>query len=224
MATPKMSFWSAENATKAYIRTMNMAKGEDVKELNGAEFVSALAAGNNARFTVVACAGPVDSITLALAAASQQTGGRVICILPENYSRSNLSLVSSSNGMHVEFVVGDAQELILNKYREADFIAVDCNLDHHEEIFRSVEGSGRVMNTVVLGYNAFGKPSWRSGTGLRINLLPIGEGLLMTRIPVKKIVSNGVQKRGNWIVKVDKCTGEEHFFRVRSSPRSVIEA
>ncbi|RAL52216.1 hypothetical protein DM860_016065 [Cuscuta australis] len=217
MAT-KMS-WSAENATQAYITTMNMARGEDA---NGAEFVSALAAGNNARCTVVACSSHADSITLALAAASHQTGGRVVCILPEAglLEASRVSLDSSV----VEFVVGDAEELLSGEYREADFVAIDCNLESHEGIFKSVQGSGRPSNTVVLGYNAFGKRSWRS-SGLRISLLPIGEGLLMTRIAgAKKSTVMGMEKRGRFVVKVDKCTGEEHFFRVRSTPRPVIQA
>ncbi|RAL52217.1 unnamed protein product [Cuscuta campestris] len=221
MATKMSCSWSAENATKAYIRTMNMARAEDANQLNGAEFVSALAAGNNARYTVVACSGHADSITLALAAASHQTGGRVVCILPEAglLEASRLSL-----GSNIEFLVGDAQELLSGDYRDADFIAIDCNLENHEEIFKSVQGSGRQCNTVVLGYNAFGKRSWRSSS-LRISLLPIGEGLLMTRIAsAKKSGVVGMEKRGRFVVKVDKCTGEEHFFRVRSTPRPVIQA
>ncbi|VFQ80567.1 unnamed protein product [Cuscuta campestris] len=200
---------------------MNMARGEDA---NGAEFVSALAAGNNARCTVVACSSHADSITLALAAASHQTGGRVVCILPEDglLEASRASLDSSV----VEFVVGDAEELLSGDYREADFVAIDCNLENHEGIFKSVQWSGRPCNTVVLGYNAFGKRSWRSSGGLRISLLPIGEGLLMTRIASanKKSGVVGMEKRGRFVVKVDKCTGEEHFFRVRSTPRPVIQA
>ncbi|XP_031108863.1 uncharacterized protein LOC116013320 [Ipomoea triloba] len=221
-----MSCWSAENATKAYIRTMNM--GENAKELNGAEFISALAAGNNAQLIVVACAGAADAITLALAAASQQTGGRVVCILPglEELCCSKLTLGTKTNAGHVDFIVGNPQELLSKHYKEADFLAIDCNLENHEEILRSVQGSARYNNTVILGYNAFCKQSWRSSS-LRISLLPIGEGLLLTRIAAAKntnINRPGMQKRGHWIVKVDKCTGEEHVFRVRSPQRRVIEA
>ncbi|KAK4350764.1 hypothetical protein RND71_030077 [Anisodus tanguticus] len=52
---------------------MNM--GKRGTKPNGAEFISALAAGNSAQIMVVACANVADSTTLALVAAAQQTGG-----------------------------------------------------------------------------------------------------------------------------------------------------
>ncbi|XP_075079411.1 uncharacterized protein LOC107820947 [Nicotiana tabacum] len=72
----KMGCWSAENATKAFLKTMNM--GKRAIEPNEAEFISALAVGNNVQLMVVACANVADSTTRALAAAAQQTGGRVV--------------------------------------------------------------------------------------------------------------------------------------------------
>ncbi|KAL0299410.1 UNVERIFIED_CONTAM: hypothetical protein Sradi_6600800 [Sesamum radiatum] len=209
-----MACWSAENATKAYLRTMRM--GKSAKEPNGAEFISALAAGNNVRFMVVACSGSADSTTLALVAAAQQTGGRIICILRglEELNSSKVSL--GSNASHVEFVVGDAQHLLLNIYKESDFIAVDCNLENQEAIISALQVRVRNQNnTIVLGYNAFCKESWRNST-LRTQLLPIGDGLLLIRA--------AAARKSNWIVKVDKCTGEEHVFRVRSSVGRVVRA
>ncbi|XP_059306302.1 uncharacterized protein LOC132057705 [Lycium ferocissimum] len=100
-----MACWSAENATKAFLKTMNI--GKRATEPNGAEFISALAAGNNAQVMVVACANVADSTTLALVAAAQQTGGRVICILRgiEELHLSNMG----KNSSHLEFVVANAQ-------------------------------------------------------------------------------------------------------------------
>ncbi|KAL2541970.1 Protein of unknown function (DUF1442) [Abeliophyllum distichum] len=217
-----MACWSAENATKAYLRTMKM--GEKAKEPNGVEFISALAAGNNAQIMVVACAGVADSTMLALVAAAQQTGGRVICILGSIQDHCLSKMTLGVNADHVEFVTGDVKNLLINEYKDADFVAIDCNLENYEEIISSIQESPRRNNTIVVGYNAFCKESWRNSP-LCIELLPIGEGLLLTKIAAKRNTNgSALKKRGNWIVKVDKCTGEEHVFRVRSSVGRVIRA
>ncbi|KAK6135273.1 hypothetical protein DH2020_030994 [Rehmannia glutinosa] len=210
-----MACWSAENATNAYLRTMRM--GKNAKEPNGAEFISALAAGNNARFTVVACGGASDSTTLALATAAQQTGGRIVCILREEEKLYSSKINLGANANNVEFVIGDAKDLLLNIYKDSDFVAIDCNLENHEAIISALQEKAKHNqnnnnNTIVLGYNAFCKESWRN-SALKTQLLPIGEGLLLTRTRKSK---------SNWVVKVDKCTGEEHVFRVRSSVGRVI--
>ncbi|KAJ8536704.1 hypothetical protein K7X08_035105 [Anisodus acutangulus] len=138
-----MVCWSAENATKAFLKPMNM--GKRATEPNGAEFISALAAGNSAQIIVVACANVADSTTLAL---------------------------------------------------------------NYEEILGSLRKSVREKSNMVLGYNAFCKDSWRSSP-LRTQLLPIGEGLLLTRIAAKakKGADRGTENRGHWIVKVEMHRG-----------------
>lgn len=209
---------------------LNFLQGKSAKEPNGAEFISALAAGNNAQFIVAACASFVDYTTLALVAAAQQTGGRVVCILP-GIQELHLSekILGHTNTNDVEFIVGNAGEMLLNCYKEADFLAVDCNLENHETILKAVQESSRLNNTIVLGYNAFCKGSWRN-SGLNTQLLPIGEGLLLRRVAAaaaaaeSKISSRAAARRGHWIVKVDKCTGEEHVFRVRSPQGRVVKA
>ncbi|GFP88293.1 hypothetical protein PHJA_000973000 [Phtheirospermum japonicum] len=209
-----MACWSAENATNAYLRTMRM--GKNAKEPNGAEFISALAAGNNAQFVVVACGGTADSTTLALAAAAQQTGGRIVCILPDEQKLHTSQITLAINATNVEFVVGDAHELLSNTYEGFDFVAIDCNLENHEAIISELREKVKCRNSnaIVMGYNAFCKETWRN-SDLRTQLLPIGEGLLLTRTRKSK---------SNWVVKVDKCTGEEHVYRVRSSVGRFIRA
>ncbi|CAL5185035.1 unnamed protein product [Lathyrus oleraceus] len=217
-----MASWSAENAIKAYLSTLKM--DQKAMEPSVAEFISALAAGNNAQLMVVACAAAADSTTLALIAAANQTNGNVICIVPNNED-----LIASKNFLglaanQVKFMIGkEAQEIdVLNN---ADFVVIDCNLVNHEEIVKLVQiGDGYKQNgIVVVGYNAFGcKASWRS-CGSKTQLLPIGEGLLVTRFGENTCISHkygsGMRKsvRSRWIVKVDKCTGEEHVYRVRPS-------
>ncbi|KAK6926355.1 Protein of unknown function DUF1442 [Dillenia turbinata] len=222
-----MACWSAENATNAYLSTIKM--GKKVKEPNVAEFISALAAGSNAQLMVMACAGIADSTILALVAAAHQTGGRVVCIL-----RGINELQSSKEALGleadcIEFFIGDAQTLLFDDHREADFVLIDCNIENNEGIVQAVQVGRKQKGAIVLGYNALCNRSWRL-SGSRTQLLPIGEGLLMTRIGAQaqaKVGGNGSPnsgKRSHWVVRVDKCTGEEHVFRIRPPQSKQIEA
>ncbi|KAL1816355.1 hypothetical protein DCAR_0520741 [Daucus carota subsp. sativus] len=220
-----MGCWSAEYATKAYLRTIKM--GSSDKEPNVAEFISALSAGKNAQLMVVACATRAGSPALGLVAAAHQTGGRVICIVSSEEELQLSIDILGCNATQVEFVVGEPQTLLSSEYSKADLVVIDCNLENHEDIFKAVQISAerRKMSTTVLGYNALCKNSWQWG-GSETHLLPIGEGLLMTTIAARGESSgheNGCSgKRSRWIVKVDRCTGEEHVFRVRSSHRRAV--
>ncbi|RDX61335.1 hypothetical protein CR513_60449 [Mucuna pruriens] len=220
-----MACWSAENATKAYLSTLKM--GEKCKEPDVAEFISALAAGNNAQMMVVACAGAADSTTLALVAAAHQTGGQVICIVP-----SHQELCASKNALgvashQVQFMVGEAQELLSHQCDQAaDFVLIDCKLENHEEILKAVQEGRKQSGTVVVGYNAFSCTKSCLSCGSKTQLLPIGEGLLVTRFGVTgtspKYGSRMGKVKSRWVVKVDKCTGEEHVFRVRFPHGKVV--
>ncbi|MED6144172.1 hypothetical protein PIB30_013058 [Stylosanthes scabra] len=238
-----MACWSAENATKAYLSTLKM--GQKAKEPDVAEFISALAAGNNAQTMVVACAGAAGSTALALVAAANQTGGRVICIVNnhQNLIASKTSLGISAQ--RVQFMVRESQELMVNHTLDsADFLLIDCNLDSHQEILKKVHGGNNNNNNgtvVVVGYNAFScKDSCWFGSR-NTQLLPIGEGLLVTKFGTgsNNVINSPKYGGGNrlmmmnrvnsnksrWVVKVDKCTGEEHVFRVRFPPQGkVIQA
>ncbi|XVF50683.1 hypothetical protein PTKIN_Ptkin04bG0121700 [Pterospermum kingtungense] len=136
--------------------------GEKAKEPNVAEFVSALAAGNNAQLMVVACAGAANSTALALPVAAHQTGGHVVCILPGIQQLQQYRKILGYDSCHVEFVVGEAQNLVLSQYAEADFVLIDCNLENHEGILRAVEAGRKRNGAVVVGYNAFSEGLWRS--------------------------------------------------------------
>ncbi|XP_050224684.1 uncharacterized protein LOC126674296 [Mercurialis annua] len=227
-----MGCWSAENATNAYLKTLRM--GQNAKEPDTTEFISALAAGNNAQLMVVApCENSATSVVLALVAAAHQTGGRVICILNNHHQlESSKQTLGGFEACPVEFVVGEPQNLLLNHYSEADFVLIDCNLENHEGILAAVEGSSyrKRSGAVVVGYNAFANGSWWSSRG-KTQLLPIGEGLLVTRVAansgkIDRSNSGGFGKRisSHWVVKVDECTGEEHVFRVRVPQGKRIEA
>ncbi|KAL4557156.1 hypothetical protein LXL04_035328 [Taraxacum kok-saghyz] len=223
-----MGYWSAENATEAYIKTM---QGKRANEPDVSEFISAIAAGNNAQLMVVACAATAGSTTQGLIAASHQTGGRLICIVKGIQELHSSKQALSSDANRVEFVVGNAQSLLSNDYKSADLVVIDCNLENHEGILGAIQ-NGRERSTIVLGYNAFWKDSWvwsRSNS----HLLPIGEGLLLMRIAGQSNNGGGKNdghggssagRKSHWVVKVDKCTGEEHVFRIKSAGGRVVRA
>ncbi|XP_047321121.1 uncharacterized protein LOC124925195 [Impatiens glandulifera] len=220
------SRWSAENAAKAYISTLNMGNEAKSKEidLDESQFISALAAGYNARLMVVACADGLDLTAVALAAAARQTGGRVICILRGHDqiepSKHVLGLYESDIN-NVEFMVGEVGEILLNDddVSRADFVAIDCNLQNHGEIIQALMmEERRVKDMFVLAYNygfiGGSSSAGKWGGGVRVRLLPIGGGLMMAR--VKKAKKNIGVGRSNWVVAVDKITGEEHAYRITS--------
>ncbi|KAF8049465.1 hypothetical protein N665_2206s0006 [Sinapis alba] len=239
-----MAFWSAENATKAYLSTLKT--DQRTKEPNVAEFISALAAGNNARKIAVACAGAANAdILVALIAAANETRGQVVCVLRgiEELIISK-KMLEPSEIHQIRFVVGESSDniLISDHFGEADFVLVDCNLENHQDIVRKIvnhhdENARTGGVAVVVGYNAFSRGSWRFSDGRKTQFLPIGGGLLVTRVNdngnynQKMMMMNKNNhhhdrvRKSHWVVKVDKCTGEEHVFRVRV-PRgeAIIEA
>ncbi|XP_010692240.2 uncharacterized protein LOC104905399 [Beta vulgaris subsp. vulgaris] len=212
-----MSHWSAENATKAYLRTIKM--GKRGKEPDVAEFISALAGGNNAQLMVEVCGSTAGSNTLALVAAAHQTGGRVVCILPSQKElRTSKFELMSRYVNRIEFVTGDALSLLSNEYKSADFVTVDCNINCHEMIFKEAQNGG-----IVVGYNA--QHLVPSSNELGGHFLPIGEGLLVSKVPKRHDFRSSYNgKRSKWIVKVDKCTGEEHVFRITCPQQKIIQA
>ncbi|KAG2301134.1 hypothetical protein Bca52824_029785 [Brassica carinata] len=242
-----MAFWSAENATKAYLTTLKT--DQRTKEPNVAEFISALAAGNNARKIAVACAGAANAdILVALIAAANQTRGQVVCVLRgiEELIISK-KMLEPSEIHHIQFVVGESNDnnLINDHFGKADFVLVDCNIKNHQDIVTKIvnhheENARTGGGSVVVGYNAFSRGSWRFSDGRKTQFLPIGEGLLVTRVNdngkynQKMMNKNNVDhhdqhhdhvRKSHWVVKVDKCTGEEHVFRVRVPPgEAIIEA
>lgn len=188
-----------------------------------AEFISALAGGNNAQLMVEVCRSKAGPTTLALAAAGHQTGGRVVCILPsiKEVQVSKFELSGHLND-DVEFVIGDPHILLINQYKDVDFLVVDCRINDQEVIFKTGQKNG----ALVMGYNALHMVPSRKELG---HFLPIGEGLLVSINVPKTLSTRGygtgsTRNRSKWIVKIDKCTGEEHVFRVICPQQRTIQA
>lgn len=191
---------------------LSILQGKRGKEPDVAEFISAIAAGNNAQLMVIASASIAGSTTLALVAAAHQTGGRVIYILPDSKGLDASKNVVGHYVNSIEFVIGDAKGLLLDDCKGADFVLIDCDIDDHNGVFLAALKGTKPNGALIVGYNAFHKGSWQSE--FNTHFLPIGEGLLVTRTRIaSKKVDNG-QRKSHWIAKVNKWTGEEHVFRI----------
>ncbi|CAI8600775.1 unnamed protein product [Vicia faba] len=216
-----MSDWSSENAKNAYLQTVKMAKSG--KEPDIAEFISAIAAGNNAKLMVVASASVVGSVMLALTAAAQQTHGRVVSISCDQNEMQESRKALGVDKKCVEFVVGDAISLLLSAYKGADFVLVDCDMSNAREVFLAAFKGANKDGALVVGYNVRHRAlRWSQ---FRATYLPIGEGLLVTKIDLNMKKDNDMvgqrNKKSHWIVQVDNCTGEEHIFKVTSPCKKV---
>ena len=131
-------------------------------EPNGVEFISALAAGNQAKMLVQIMANHNDGITpltIALAVAATQTGGKLICVIPCHHHpqhvatstmRRQLSLyglltttaINSHDCDHhqdavVELRVGHPNEQIRD-LKNIDFAVIDGQFDHCDNLCQNL--------------------------------------------------------------------------------------
>ncbi|XP_050238934.1 uncharacterized protein LOC126688319 [Mercurialis annua] len=206
-----MASWSPENASQAFLRAIKMGKRSKQPDIS--EFISALAAGNNAQLMVMVSARVAGSTALSLVAAAHQTGGQAVCILP---TESGLNASRNALGHYancIKFVVGDAKTLLINDYKGADFVLIDCNIHDSKKVFTAAQKCGKNGEGLIVGYNALGKGHWPCE--FRTHFLPIGEGLMVTKVG-SKIGNYGDvnRKKSKWVSRVDKCTGEEHVYRI----------
>lgn len=238
--------WSAASATKAYLDTLRMCninrkrKCESWKtqEPGSSEFVSALAAGMRSKLIVEVTSG-VSPSTIALAAAAKQTGGRLVCILPEPDLAASKTIIKDVGLKDlVEFRTGDPSTLLQN-YENIDFSLVDCKNDDYTRLLKLLDVNPR--KSVVVANNLVGKKKGLEGhlRGMKEKVVvrsmknPIGKGMEVTMIGSKEEnigkrewgrvgIRSGSMKAGTagkskWVVKVDEESGEEHIFRVPKS-------
>ncbi|KAJ9681204.1 hypothetical protein PVL29_020196 [Vitis rotundifolia] len=236
--------WSVSSATNAYLDTLKLCNDEKRRqnswktpELESNEFISALAAGMKAKLIVEVTSG-VSPSTIALAAAARQTGGRLVCILPERVLDESTKVIKDS-GLRdmVEFKTGDPYEL-LPRYEKIDFSFVDCKTENYSRLVNVLDVNPR--RSVVVANNLVGGKKGLGGhvKGLKdkVEVRSIGKGMEVTMIRRSDDTnqksdcsgrggegrghSQGERRRakGKWIVKVDEESGEEHFFRM---PRSL---
>ncbi|KAL8554122.1 hypothetical protein ACS0TY_002373 [Phlomoides rotata] len=237
--------WSPKYATNAYLDALKMCSrskkgcnccGGQIPESN--EFISALAAGMSAKL-IVEVTSEVSPSTVALAAAARQTGGKVVCILPERkLNKSQKAIEDLGLSEMVEFKTEDPAEALQN-YENIDFSLVDSKADDYERLLETLDVNLKssvvvTSNLLVGGGKGGGGGHLKGGveekTKVRSMMHPIGgKGMEIMMIGKsndyghgKRIRSDRIVKytdKSKWIFKVDQLSGEEHIFRMpRSQP------
>ncbi|KAJ4956380.1 hypothetical protein NE237_013163 [Protea cynaroides] len=237
--------WSPSSATNAYLDTLKLCRNHlksqdswETPELQSNEFISALAAGMSAQLIVEISSGEFPS-TIALAVAARQTGGRLVCILPEPETLAESTQAIKESGLNdlVEFKVGDPAELLPN-YNNIDFSLIDCKTDNYMRLLNLLDVNPRksvvVANNLVEGRKGLEghfKVMKDKAAVKSVKHHPIGKGMEVTMIgrsnkfrrgrkgvsiPQAEKNGNEVRRTGKseWIVRIDEDSGEEHLFRV----------
>ena len=155
------------------------------------EFLSALAAGNQAKVMVQVLSNEgVNPLTIALAVAAKHCGGRFICFLDQQQDIEDRTAQLSCYDLEdvVEFMHGNPCEVII-QLKNIDFAVIDCKFKDHLRLFQIIDvnprGSIAVVTNLVRKGNGdgFGEVV-REKRGVECVTLSIGEGMELTRIGV----------------------------------------
>lgn len=181
-----------------------------------------MAAGWNARLIVETwSSGGVAATSIGLAVAARHTGGRHVCIVPDEQSRSEY--IAATDGMAEEVVVGEPEEA-LDGLAGIDFMVVDCRRSDFARTLRLAKLSDR--GAVLVCKNASSRAAlveafrWRSVLDggsrrlVRAVFLPVGKGLDIAHVAASGTGgSSGKGKQSRWIRHVDRRSGEETVIR-----------
>ncbi|PIN17343.1 hypothetical protein CDL12_10001 [Handroanthus impetiginosus] len=183
---------------------------------------------------IVEVTSEVSPSTVALAAAARQTGGKLVCILPEpKLDKSQKAINDSGLTEMVEFKTGDPAEALLS-YENIDFSLVDCKADDYGKLLEKLDVNPK--RSVVVANNLLEGEKGLEGhlkgvekkTKVRSMIHPIGNGMEFAMIGNREKSKSGsccitserkggvVRKteKSKWIFQVDEKTGEEHIFRL----------
>ncbi|KAJ6703708.1 DUF1442 FAMILY PROTEIN [Salix viminalis] len=212
--------WSPETASKAYIDTVKSC--EIFQESSVAELISAMAAGWNAKLIVETwLQGGILAASIGLAIASRHTGGRHVCIVPDELSRSEYEEAMGEAGMSPEIIVGEAEEVV-EGLSGIDFLVVDSRQRDFARVLRLTNLSSR--GAVLVCKNASSRDGssfkWKnvvedgSRRLVRSVFLPVGKGLDIAHVATSGGSSgNSGKVESRWIKHVDRQSGEEHVIR-----------
>ncbi|XP_068651389.1 uncharacterized protein [Aristolochia californica] len=209
------TLWCAETATMAYVDTVKAVKPTGFPT-NAVELVSAMAAGSRAQLIVEAWArGDGMATSIGLAIASRHTGGRHVCVVPDERTQMEYEEGAGRAGVEAEVLVGEAEE-VMRSLPDVDFVVVDCRRKDFAKVLRFVKigTKGAFLVGKHAGQRGF---RWRGvvGNGMRIvrsAFLPAGKGTEIAQIVLGGGLTHSSGK-SRWIKHFDHCTGEEHVFR-----------
>ncbi|KAM0946454.1 putative S-adenosyl-L-methionine-dependent methyltransferase [Dioscorea sansibarensis] len=136
--------WSPLHAMQAYMDTLQLCKdhyycnrddhnSSVVLEPKSMEFISALAAGNQAQLMADISSVPISPSTLALAVAAKQTGGLLLCIRPspQTLQQTKTHLQNLHLFDVVDLKLGNPCE-VLKQYHNIDFVVINNDHHHHQ--------------------------------------------------------------------------------------------
>ncbi|KAL8552622.1 hypothetical protein ACS0TY_001349 [Phlomoides rotata] len=201
--------WSPETASKAYIDTVKSCS--NFNESSVAEVVSAMAAGWNARVVVETWShGGAVAISIGLAVAAHHTGGRHICIVPDEESRSEYVEAMRKLGHPADVIVGRPEEA-MQGLEGVDLAVVDGRRNDFGCLLRAARLGQR--GAVLICKNAAAADfRWRSVLDGKSRIvksvfLPVGDGLDIAHI------GSAGGGRSRWIKHVDRRSGDEFLIR-----------
>ncbi|XP_020228338.1 uncharacterized protein LOC109809435 [Cajanus cajan] len=205
--------WSPETASKAYIQTVQSCRV--FRESGVAELVSAMAAGWKAQLIVETWSeGGAMATSVGLAVARGHTGGRHVCVVPDERSRSEYAERMAEAGMRAEMAVGEAEE-VMEGLAGGDFMVVDSTRDDFSRVLGlaklSAKGAVLICKNVNSGVNGFGWRSVAEGASRRLVrsvFLPVGKGL-----DIAHVSAVGASAAKRWIKHIDQQSGEVHVIR-----------
>ncbi|KAL2456787.1 Protein of unknown function (DUF1442) [Abeliophyllum distichum] len=177
-----------------------------------------MAAGWNATLIVETwCQGGDIATSIGLAVASHHTGGRHICIVPDEESRSDYNNAITKSGLLVQVIVGGPVE-VMEGLDGIDFLVVDCKQEEYERILRVAKLGQRGAVLVCknasprdgLGFEWQSLVDWKSRI-VRSVFLPVGKGLDIAHVGAKTGNVKGDKRK--WIKHIDTQSGEEFVIR-----------
>ncbi|MED6182724.1 hypothetical protein PIB30_031368 [Stylosanthes scabra] len=231
--------WCPERASKAYIDTVQSVS--TLKRESGvAELVSAMAAGWNAQLIVETWSqGGMIPTSIGLAIASRHTGGRHVCIVPDEISRVEYGERMSDAGVRTpETLVGEAEE-VMEGLEGIDFLVVDSRRGDFARVLRlaKLSSQGAVLvrkNASSSRHTCCNSTGSGSGSGFRWRgvvdeggsrrrvvrsvFLPVGKGLDIAHVSGVGVSGGGRGGSGGahvkrWIKHVDRRSGDVHVIR-----------
>lgn len=133
----------------------------------------------------------VTPLTIALAAAAKQTGGRLVCIVLRrgHVDKSRARLIGKDLHDVVELIDSGNPFEVIQKYLSIDFAVIDCELEHHFKLYKilNLNPSGFTVVANNLKPNLGERVSplvevLKAGKqGVECVTFPIGEGIELTR-------------------------------------------
>lgn len=179
------------------------------------ELISAMAAGWSTTLVVETWShGGAIAASIGLAVAVRHTGGRHVCLVPDEESAAEYAVRMAESGVEPPqtMTVGEDQ----GGLEGIDFLVVDSRTS---DLSSRVIEMGRLgqRGAVVVCKNAAGSGHrrWHNKLDERIVrrvFLPVGEGLDVAHVSA---TGEGWRRRRRWIKRVDHQSGEEFLIRRR---------